>query len=98
MRTIRVELAERSYEIRIGAGLLSRAGHWLKDIGFSGKAVIITDTTVKKLHADILEGGLEAAGFKVTVLEVPPGEEQKSLETAGRLYGELAAAHAERST
>ncbi len=98
MRKIKVELGSNSYEMRVGAGLLARTGLWLKEKGFSGKAVIITDTTVKGLYGDALSQGLTNAGFKVTTLEVPAGEEQKSLETAGRLYHELTSAHAERTT
>ena len=98
MRKIKVELGSNSYEMRVGDGLLARTGLWLKEKGFSGKAVIITDTTVKDLYGDALSQGLTNAGFKVTTLEVPAGEEQKSLETAGRLYHELTSAHAERTT
>ena len=98
MRKIKVELGSNSYEMRVGDGLLTRTGLWLKEKGFSGKAVIITDTTVKDLYGDALSQGLTNAGFKVTTLEVPAGEEQKSLETAGRLYHELTSAHAERTT
>lgn len=98
MRKIKVELGSNSYEIRVGDGLLTRTGLWLKEKGFSGKAVIITDATVKDLYGDALSQGLTNAGFKVTTLEVPAGEEQKSLETAGRLYHELTSAHAERTT
>jgi len=98
MRKIKVELGSNSYEMRVGAGLLARTGLWLKEKGFSGKAVIITDTTVKDLYGDALSQGLTNAGFKVTTLAVPAGEEQKSLETAGILYHELTSAHAERTT
>ena len=98
MRKIKVELGSNSYEMRVGDGLLARTGLWLKEKGFSGKAVIITDATVKDLYGDALSQGLTNAGFKVTTLEVPAGEEQKSLETAGRLYHELTSAHAERTT
>ena len=90
-----------SYEIRVGAGLLARVGLWLKEMvlpGKDGKAVIITDTTVEGLYAEVLERGLANAGFDVTILEVPPGEEQKSLETAGRLYDDLTEAYTERAT
>ncbi|MFH1647302.1 MAG: 3-dehydroquinate synthase [Chloroflexota bacterium] len=98
MKKVKVELAGRSYEVRVGAGLLARAGLWLKGEGFSGRAVVITDTTVGPLYADVLRQGLANAGFDVTVLEVPAGEKQKSLETAGRLYEELTAAYTERTT
>ena len=38
------------------------------------------------------------AGYKTTILEVPDGEEYKSLESAGKLYQQLAEFGAERST
>jgi 3-dehydroquinate synthase len=98
MKKVKVELGSNSYEVRIGTGLLGRAGLWLKEKGFSGKAAIITDTAVKGLYSDTLVRGLTNAGFKVTTLEVPSGEEHKSLETAGRLYHELSGAYAERTT
>ena len=98
MKKIKVELGSDSYEIRVGAGLLTRVGLWLKERGLSGKAAIITDTTVKGLYGNALSQGLTNAGFNVTTLEVPPGEENKSLETAGRLYHELARFYAERTT
>jgi 3-dehydroquinate synthase len=98
MIKIKVELGKNSYEIYIGAGLLPRVGLWLKGKGFTGKAVIITDSNVRGLYADILERGLANAGFQTTVLEVPAGEEQKTLATAGRLYNRLAEAFIERSS
>lgn len=98
MKRVKVELGSNSYEVRVGAGLLARTGLWLKEVGLSGKAVIITDTTVKGLYVDAVRQGLTNAGFKVAILEVPPGEEQKSLKTAGRLYNGLSRAFAERTT
>ena len=98
MKEINVELGADSYKVHVGTGLLERTGLWLKEKGFSGKAAVITDTTVKGLYCEALKKGMTAAGFDVTVLEVPPGEEQKSLETAGVLYEGLTAAYAERTT
>lgn len=98
MIKVKVELNKNSYEIYIGSGLLPRVGLWLKGKFSSDKAVIITDTSVRKLYADILEHSLTNAGFTVAVLEVPPGEEQKTLATAGRLYNRLAEAFTERSS
>ncbi len=98
MKKVRVNLDSNSYEIRIGSGLLSQSGHWLKENGFAGKLAIITTPVVKKLYGDALKQNLVQEGFKAVILQVPDGEEQKSLETAGRLYNELTDLHAERTT
>ena len=98
MKKVKVELQANSYEIHIGSGLLPQVGPWLKKMGLSGKTVIITDTTVKGLYADVLSRGLTDAGFNVSVLEIPPGEEQKTLEAAGGLYEKLTGAYVERTT
>jgi 3-dehydroquinate synthase len=98
MKKIYVELGDRSYEVRVGTGLLERVGFWLREKDYSGRAVIIADATVGGLYADILRRGLSVAGFTVTLLEVPPGETYKSLETATGLYDRLTEALAERTT
>src|SRR4030042_6871450 len=98
MKKVKVGLGNNSYEIRVGSGFLARIGLWLRHKGLTGKAVIITDSNVGPLYAGVLERSLANASFKVTVIAVPAGEEQKSLETAGSLYNRLAAAYAERTS
>jgi 3-dehydroquinate synthase len=98
MRIVRLNLGNTSYDIHIGSGILRQSGHQLRKHGFSGKLTAITNPTVKELYGEALEESLLSAGFMVTFLTVPDGEEQKSLETAGKLYLELASRHAERST
>lgn len=98
MKKIKVELGAGGYEVRVGAGLIPRIGLWLKEKGYTGRAVIITDATVKELYGDVLYTGLHNAGFDVTMLDVPAGEDQKSLVIAGRLHLKLTAAYAERTT
>jgi len=98
MREVRVNLGSSSYQIRIGSGLLARTGQWLKELGFEDKLVIVTDPTVKGLYGDQLKQHLINDGFKVALLLVPEGEEQKSLETAARLYDELTDCYTERAT
>lgn len=98
MKKIRVRLGQNGYDVLIGPGLLSETGRLLKDLGCNDKAVIITDPTVKNLYGISLRQSLTGNGFKTTLLEIPEGEEHKSLETAGRLYQELTDAGAERGT
>jgi len=98
MRKVAVALGSNRYEIYVSSDLLAQAGRWLRTSGFSGKAVIITDPTVNNLYGEVLGQSLANEGFSVRTLLVPAGEEQKSLETAGRLYQELTDCGAERAT
>jgi 3-dehydroquinate synthase len=98
MRKVRVNLGNFSYDIHIGSGILRQSSHQLRKQGFSGKLIVITNPIVKELYGGALEESLLSAGFMVIFLTVPDGEEQKSLETAGKLYLELASRHAERTT
>jgi len=98
MKRVRVELAHRNYEIHIGSGMLDYAGLQLKENGLSGKVIIITNPIVKQLYGNAMKQSLTDGGFEVIILEIPDGEEQKSLETADRLYHEMAHHYVERTT
>ncbi len=98
MKKLKVSLDSRSYEIHIGSGVLRHTGHQLKEKGFAGKVVIITNPIVNKLYGNALKQGLTRDGFTAIFLEVPDGEEQKSLEAAGKLYHELTNHYVERTT
>ncbi|UCH42312.1 MAG: 3-dehydroquinate synthase [Dehalococcoidales bacterium] len=98
MKKLRVKLVTNSYDIHIGSGLLAQTGQRLKELGFSDKLVIITDTTVGSLYGNTLKQALLNNSFDILTIEVPEGEEQKSLETAGRLYHQLTDFYAERTT
>jgi len=98
MREVKVRLGTNSYAIHIGSELLMQTGRQLKENEFTDKLVIITNPIVKGLYGDALKQNLIAEGFRITILQVPDGEEQKSLEVAGRLYSELTDFYAERMT
>ena len=98
MKKISVKLGANSYEIYVGSGMLAQTGRLLRDTEFGDKSVIITNPMVRGLYGDVLRDSLASNSFKVAVLEVPDGEEQKSLRMAGRLYNQLSRFRAERST
>ena len=98
MKKAQLKLGNNSYDIHIGAGMLGRIGHKLEKVLLTGRIVVITNPIVKNLYGDIIEAGLSEKGFAVDTIIVSDGEEQKSLQTAGRLYQELAGCHAERAT
>ncbi len=98
MRKIKVNLGNNSYEIYVGSSLLAQTGRWLRENGFAGRLVIISDPTVNRRYGEALSRSLTEDGFSVSTLLVPEGEEQKSLEAAGRLYHELTNCFAQRTT
>jgi 3-dehydroquinate synthase len=105
MQRVTVRLGElanlsggRHYDVLVGPGLLDQAGALLTDAGLQGKAMIISDDTVAHLYGDRLKRALSGAGFDTAMISIPPGEGQKSLETAALLYGRLTDLNAERTT
>ena len=82
MRTVPVK-ASRSYEVRIGNGLLATLG---RNIPAKVKKVcIVSETNVWPLHGDAAVKSIEEAGFEVTSFVFPAGEESK----CGATYLEL---------
>ncbi len=80
MPTVHVDLAERSYDVIVEAGALSRAGDLIARCGLAGRrAAVISDETVAGFHGAALLASLEAAGFKPTLHKVPSGEASKSM-------------------
>jgi 3-dehydroquinate synthase len=95
---VRVSLGERSYDILIGSGLLTRAAAHLKQAGLSRRGVIITDATVESLYAAPLQAALHAHGITTGLLAVPAGESSKSLRQAHRLLEQLPALGLDRKS
>ena len=69
-----VELKERAYPIRIGAGELDALGPCCAERQLSGKALLVVDERVAPLYADRALAALRAAGVEVTRHDVPAGE------------------------
>ena len=76
LETLNVDLAERSYPIHIGAGMLANAREFLNGHIGSGRIAIITDETVAGLHLKYLLNGLDTDTIETIIL--PPGESTKS--------------------
>ncbi|WP_375690655.1 3-dehydroquinate synthase [Pseudooceanicola sp. LIPI14-2-Ac024] len=75
--TVRVALAERSYDIHVGEGLLPRAGALIAPILHRPRVAVITDETVAAHHLDSLREGLAVQGIAMEALALPPGEATK---------------------
>jgi len=83
---IRVELGERSYPVHVGDGILQSLSSLLTAHGHSNNVMVITDRNVAGLYLIALRRQLREGGFTIEVAIVPPGERQKSLAAASRIY------------
>ena len=97
-QTVGVRLAERSYEIRIGAGNLDQTGRFLSELGRVSHAVLITDENVETPHAEEVAASLAAADVTVDLLVVEPGEPTKSIDTAAALWQKMLDLGADRKS
>ncbi len=98
IQTVRVSLAERSYDIEIGSHNLPALPDFLRQRTQSEHALIITDTTVDELYADAAGDALVAEGWEAGVLAIDPGETSKSTDTADDLWNALLDEGADRQT
>ena len=79
-----VALGVRSYEVRIGPGLIDRAGEEIAPLLRRKKVAIVTDDTVAPLHLARLTAALDSAGITATSLTLPSGEKTKGWDQLAR--------------
>jgi 3-dehydroquinate synthase len=90
-RVIPVALGARTYDVVIGAGLLSRAGSYVAPFAKSGRTFVVTDRIVADLHLAALQDGLDRGGVRTEAIVLPPGEQTKSFAGLERVCDELIA-------
>ncbi|MBO6510350.1 MAG: iron-containing alcohol dehydrogenase, partial [Roseibium sp.] len=93
---VRVELGNRSYDIKIGRGVLGSAGAEIAQLLPDARLAVITDETVAGIHLKPFSESLSAAGLDHTVITVPAGESTKCFREFERLCDEVLAARLER--
>ena len=96
MKTITVS-ASRTYDIRIGHGLLAALGEAVRGLGKVEKVFLVSDTQVYPLYGGAAEASLKAAGYSISSFVFPAGEESKNGETFLKLLNALAQAGLSRS-
>jgi len=97
IKTMKVELAERSYPIHIGVGVLNNPDLLVPHLK-QRKVVIVSNTTVAPLYLGQLRSTLENAGISVLPVILPDGEQYKTWETLNLVFDALLRAHCERGT
>lgn len=95
MRTLTLELAERSYPIYIGSNLLSEPELFIPHLA-GQRLAIVSNTTVAPLYMDKL---CAALGEKnITKIELPDGESFKNWQTLQSIFDALLADKHDRTT
>ena len=82
--------ASKTYEIKIGAGLLHTIGTEVKKLERAQRICIVSESTVWPLYGETVSDSLEAEGFWVCTFLFPAGEESKNGKTFFDLVNFLA--------
>lgn len=97
-RTIRVDLAGRSYDIAIGPGLIDQTGALCRPLLAAPRVTIVSDETVAPLYGARLAASFDKAGIKTASVTVPAGEGSKEFSAFDRLMNELLDKRPDRKT
>ena len=99
MRTVKVNIAERPYDILIDQHLLMGVGKELVRYAKSGtKVAVFTSKTVKKLYLERVIRSLITNGYSVETYVLPSGEPSKEINTISDMYDRLIEDEFDRSS
>ena len=96
-QSVRVALGDRSYDILIGTGLVTRLGSLIEPVLSRPYTVIVTDENVARHWLDVAVASLSDAGIAHDTVILPAGEATKCFATYERLSDQLLALGVERS-
>ena len=89
MKIVNVDLEERSYPIYIEEGCLNKIGEFLQNHFKGLRVAIITDSIVKNYYYPVVEESIKEKGFEIEMIEMPPGENFKTLSVLESVYDGL---------
>ncbi|UXH79343.1 3-dehydroquinate synthase [Roseateles amylovorans] len=92
-----IELGERSYEIRIGPGLLDLASTW-QGLPRAATALIVTNDRVGPLYLERLRTQLQPHFGRIDAVVLPDGEQHKSASSLDAVIDHLLASASDRKT
>lgn len=98
MKTLLVDLGERSYPIVFGQRIVDEFGRLCNELKLGERAMVITNSTIGRHYFNTLENSLTRHGFVVSQLEIPEGEEYKNIDTLKSIYDSLVGACLDRGS
>lgn len=93
MQTVNVDLADRSYKVYIGAGMLGYE-HIALNISSGSTVLVVSNATVAPLYMDKLKDSM--AGANIHQLILPDGESYKTIEHWSQIIDKLVEIRATR--
>jgi 3-dehydroquinate synthase len=97
LESVPIALAERSYSIAIGCGLLDSVGAWAQ-LPRAHAALIVSNSTVAPLYAKRLHSALTSQYSSVHTVVLPDGEEHKNWQTLNLIFDALLSHGCDRKT
>lgn len=94
--SVKLALGSRSYEVKIGSGVVDRLGLYLKSFP-SKKAFLIFDERMGK-ESEKVQAILQKSGWEISYLGVQAGESLKNIESLYSVYSALLKARMDRQS
>jgi len=98
MNKLKIDLADRSYEILIGQDFLGRSSKLMGEVLKPSRIVVVTHPSIRSLYGDRLVSSFVQDKFSTDIIEVPEGERSKSLQQAEKIYDRLMEIKSDRKT
>ncbi len=86
---LQVDLGGRTYPVHVGSGTLGNAGSLISASLAGNRVVVVSDTNVAGLYADLVLASLRERGLEASLETVPAGESAKTLECFADLQRRL---------
>ena len=98
VRIVNVPLGKRSYEIKLGTGLLAKLGPECRKLELAKRCAIITDSRVGRLYGAAAATSLKAAGFDPVSPHLSSGRGTEESPSVEACYNQLAEHRLERKS
>lgn len=86
-----------AYDVSIQPGLLEATGFEMAARGWTGPVALVTDDNVGPLYAERVMDSLKNSGFSTQVIQIPAGEDFKTIQTINLLWEFFLANELDRS-
>jgi 3-dehydroquinate synthase len=98
MKTLEVDLGERSYPIFIGSDSFAKLGEMLRRSKAGERFVVVTNNVVDRYYSEPVLASLRAAKLHADKIIVADGERHKNLKTLENILGEMLRLGCDRQT